>query len=573
MRIMGIHGFSYKKNRKLHDTGVAIIDNGKILAAVDEERYSRVKNEGSFPVRALEDIYNVTCTKSEDIDVVAMPDKSHIWQLKKVLRYAFKTYFETGILMHRYVFKALIRAIDNKRHIPENLSHAKKIYVEHHLAHAASAYYTCPWNEATIITVDGMGDYSMSGIIGTGVNGKINVIQRLNGFYSPGLFYSIITDYLGFTAGRHEGKVTGLAAFGDYSELIEELSDFLSYNSKTNDFQSKIMPFEIDRYSFEYGKKEKLYLFTKLLSNHSKENIAAATQKILENSVTELIKNAVKKTGLKKIVLAGGVFANVKLNQKIKELSCVDDIYIFPAMSDSGLSIGAALYANFMIYNNKFEPKPLVDVFLGKGYTNKNIEKLLISNEIVFERPESIEHQIAIYLATGKIVAHFNGRMEYGPRALGNRSILVQATDFSINKELNKRLRRTEFMPFAPAILEEYANEYLENWNMNDIASQFMTITYNVTDKMKLKTPAVVHIDGTARPQIVNSKGISRFYKILMEYNKITGIPLVVNTSFNIHEEPIVNTPQEALNILKQNSVDILILNDFVVKNIKESKL
>lgn len=585
--ILGIHGFSSKSDRTMHNSGVCIVKNGEILASIDEERYSRKKNEGRFPFAAIDDIFKITDLKPENINFVSMPDKSPLWQFGAVTKYAIQTLFDTGIFLNNYL-RETYRFSDLKRYIPENLQHTKKIFVEHHIAHAASAYYTSPWENATIITIDGMGDFSMSGITAVGNSGKIKVLKRLNGFYSPGLFYMIITEILGFISGRHEGKVTGLAAHGKYNKKLDDIfKQFINYDNKRRDFFSKNIAYEINDYiskkwvngfnpnigtnSFD----EKLYLaqkekqlqtFRKPLEGFSKEDIAFAAQKRLEEIVLEHVVNTVKQTNISNIVLAGGVFANVKLNQKIQELACVDNIYIFPAMNDSGLSVGAALYTEYGLLKNKFTPKPLKTVNLGRKYLNSEIQSILDNNKIKYQTPENIEYEIAKLIADGKIIAHFNGRMEYGPRALGNRSILASAINVEINDTLNKKLKRTEFMPFAPAILAEHAINMYENWNKNNVPSRFMTITFNVTHKHKELAPATVHLDGTARPQVVNYYDNPRFYNIIKHYYELTGIPIVINTSFNIHEEPIVNTPLEALKILRQNSVDILVLNDFLIE-------
>lgn len=586
--ILGIHGFSSKSQRTMHNSGVCIVKNGEIIAAIDEERYSRNKNEGRFPIKALDDIFKICGIKPENIDFVAMPDKSPLWQFKAVTKYAIRTFFDTGIFLNNYL-KETYRISELKRHLPKNLKHAKKIFVEHHVAHASSAYHTSPWQNATIITIDGMGDFSMSGVTAIGKSGKIKVLKRLNGFYSPGLFYMIITEVLGFISGRHEGKVTGLAAYGKFNKKLDAIfKDFIKYNDKKTDFFSKNVAYEINDYiskkwvngfnpnigtnSFDekiyLAQKEKQLLsFRKPLKDFSKEDIAFAVQKRLEDIILQHVIKTVKQTNIKNVVLAGGVFANVKLNQKIQELDCVDNVYIFPAMNDSGLSVGASLYTEYNILKNKFNPKPLKTVNLGKEYSNKEIQIILDKNNIDYKKPDNIEKVIAKLISEGKIIAHFNGRMEYGPRALGNRSILASATNVNINKTLNERLKRTEFMPFAPAILAEHAKDMYKNWNENNISSQFMTMTFNVTDKHKKLAPATVHIDGTARPQVVNHSDNSRFYNIIKNYYELTGIPIIINTSFNIHEEPIVNTPTEALKILKQNSVDILILNDFLIEN------
>ena len=565
--LIGIHGFSASSHQKLHNTGVALIKDGEIISAIDEERLSRIKNEGSFPFKALEEICRINNLKVEDVELIAMPDREPLWQFSKTIKYIAKTFLETKVFMGRYLKLALKRTLDIKRTVPEKFSTIPKVFIEHHLAHAASTYYTCPWKNATIITIDGMGDYCMSGIIAKGINGKINVIKRMNGFYSPGIFYNIITDLLGFTAGRHEGKVTGLAAFGNPNKsLLALFEDFLTYKTERLDFYSKILPYEINKYSFKEGKKEPIKKLRQKLENYSKKDIAAAAQFQLEKIITELVIDVIKITKIPNVVLAGGVFANVKLNQKIQELDCVDNVYIFPAMNDSGLSVGASLYVGYNILKNKFNPKPLKTINLGREYSNKEIQLILDKNNIDYERPDKIEREIAKLISEGKIIAHFNGRMEYGPRALGNRSILASATNNNINKTLNKRLKRTEFMPFAPAILAEHAKDMYKNWDKNNIPSQFMTMTFNVKDKHKKLAPATVHIDGTARPQVVNYTENPRFYNIIKNYYKLTGIPIIINTSFNIHEKPIVNTPTEALKILKQNSIDILILNDFLIQ-------
>ncbi|MCL5129356.1 carbamoyltransferase C-terminal domain-containing protein [Algibacter sp. L4_22] len=584
--ILGIHGFSSKSKREMHNSGVCIVKNGEIIAAVDEERYTRNKNEGRFPVDALSDVFKIGGIKASEIDIVAMPDKSPLWQFKAVTKYAMRTYFESGVFLNNYL-KETYRLTDLKRCLPDNLKHAKKVYVEHHVAHASSAYHTSPWKCATIITIDGMGDFSMSGITAIGDSGKIKVLKRLNGFYSPGLFYMIITEILGFISGRHEGKVTGLAAYGKPNKKLESIfEEFIEYDTKKSDFFSKHVAFEINDYiskkwqngfnsntggnSFNeaayLAQKEKQLLSFRLpLKGFSKEDIAYAVQKRLEDVVLQHICNTVKQTKIKNVVLAGGVFANVKLNQKIQELDCVDNVFVFPAMNDSGLSVGAALYTEYYTLKTDFHPKKLETVNLGKKYTNKEIRLILEEENIDYKLPENIEKEIAKLISKGKIIAHFNGRMEYGPRSLGNRSILAAPTNKDINTSLNKRLNRTEFMPFAPAVLEEHAKDMYEKWDVNNVTAQFMTMTFKVTEKHKRLAPATVHIDDTARPQVVRYADNSRFYNIIKNYYELTGIPMVINTSFNIHEEPIVNTPKEALKILKQNSIDVLVLNDFLI--------
>ena len=584
--ILGLHGFSSKSQRTMHNSGVCIIKNGEIIAAIDEERYSRVKNEGSFPVKALNDIFKICKINAKSIDYVAMPDNTPLWQFKSVTKYAIKTYFETGVFLNHYL-KGIYRIYDLKRHLPDNLKHAKKIFIEHHIAHASSAYYTSPWKDATIITIDGMGDFSISGITAIGESGKIKVLKRLNGFYSPGLFYMIITEILGFISGRHEGKVTGLAAYGKFNKDLDNIfKQFIEYDKNKSDFFSRNIAYEINNYickkwvnefnlnlstnffdEREYlkQKEKQLLSFREPLKEFSKEDIAFAVQKRLEDIVLDHIDNTIRQTNIKNLVLAGGVFANVKLNQKIKELKCIDNVYIFPAMNDSGLSVGSALYVEYNTLGKEFNPTQLKTVNLGPEYSNKEIQEALCKSSLRYKRPSNIEKEIATFIKKGKIVAHFNGRMEYGPRSLGNRSILASPENSTINNTLNKRLNRTEFMPFAPAILAEHAKDMYKYWDTGNTSAKFMTMAFHATDRHKKMAPATVHIDGTARPQVVSYSDNPRLYNIIKNYYELTGVPIIINTSFNLHEEPIVNTPEEAIKILTQHSIDILILNDFII--------
>jgi carbamoyltransferase len=589
--ILGLHGFSAHNNRAMHNSGVALLKNGEIIFASDEERFTRIKNESLFPFNALEAMYNETGVTPNQITYVAMPDRKPVWQLRKIIKYIVNTYFETGIFASNYLYESLKRTMQLRRLVPNNLKHCKIFFVEHHVAHASSVYYSSPWKDASIITIDGSGDFSMSGIVGIGKSNKIDVIKRLNGFYSPGIYYMIITEILGFISGRHEGKVTGLAAFGEpIEELQKQFELFLQYNKNKLDFYSKNVAFEINDYiskhwvngynpelgtgsiaeqEYQRIKQQQLSTFRIPLLGYSKENIAYAAQNRLEQVVTEHVDKVVNKTGIKNVCVAGGIFANVKLNQKIRELSNVKNIFVYPAMNDSGLSVGSALYVHHNILKNTFNGKSPTTLYLGVNSLNLNsdsIEKMLQMKDIQYLQFDNITIKIAQALSENKTVAHCYGRAEYGPRALGNRSIFAPATDPSINDSLNKKLHRTEFMPFAPIILIEDANEMLVNWNENEHNSRFMTMTYDVTEKMKQIAPATVHIDGTARPQIIASTDNERVYNILKEYKKLTGIPVLINTSFNLHEEPIVNTPDDAIKILEQNAVDVLVINNFYME-------
>jgi carbamoyltransferase len=281
-----------------------------------------------------------------------------------------------------------------------------------------------------------------------------------------------------------------------------------------------------------------------------------------------MVKNTLKVNKCNKIVLAGGVFANVLLNQKILGIDGIDDIFIFPAMSDGGLTLGSAFYQLSQIKNEsaeKFLPKAIGNVYFGPGYTKAEIETALAELGIKFVKMVEPAKELAKLIYDNKIVALFTGRMEYGPRALGNRSIIYAPIDPTANDWLNKRLNRSEFMPFAPVTMKEHIKENYIGIADDPLAAKYMTITYNCTDKMKKDAPACVHIDGTARPQVITRTDNPYYYDIVNEYYKLSGIPTLINTSFNMHEEPIVASPKDAIRAFLDAGLDYLAMEDYLV--------
>ena len=296
-------------------------------------------------------------------------------------------------------------------------------------------------------------------------------------------------------------------------------------------------------------------------TNEAKENIARYAQKELESKVNELILNTLKIHNSNNICLSGGVFANVKLNQIIYE-NTKKNIFVMPGMDDGGLSLGAALN----VYEMKSEypvKENFSNVYFGPDYSEEEILTQIKKFNFNFEKIDNIEKKIASSLNQGNIIGRFNGRMEWGPRALGNRSILAVCKDKNINTILNDRLNRTEFMPFAPIVLNEKANEYFKDYNPEHICLEFMTLTVNVKEEKVKIIPAVVHVDNTARPQFVKKEKNESLYNILTEYEKLSGIPVLINTSYNLHEEPIVCSPYDALRAYEEGAVDFLALGNF----------
>jgi carbamoyltransferase len=319
----------------------------------------------------------------------------------------------------------------------------------------------------------------------------------------------------------------------------------------------------------------------KAIQGHPREEVAGSAQRILEETILGHVQWALRQTGKRKLAMAGGVFGNVKLNQHLMELPEVDEIFVFPAMSDSGLAVAAAQIASLeKINENKAHERmefmkigrPLKDVYLGPEYSEEEIAQVLAASEFHYEKassPGGWAARAAKFIANGGILGHFHGRMEFGPRALGNRSILGSPVDANINDELNKRLSRSDFMPFAPSVLAEACDDIFENFRKGAHSAEFMTVTYTVKESWRERIPAVVHVDGTARPQAVRSEVNPRFHKIIQEFFSLTTLPVVINTSFNVHEEPIVCKPQEALQALREKRIDALLLEDFWVTQSK----
>jgi carbamoyltransferase len=410
-------------------------------------------------------------------------------------------------------------------------------------------------------------------------NGKIERISKTDHNNSAGYLYSEVTRACGFKISRHEGKITGLAAYGDYEQyencfnkLVDIKEGKLFYhNPVENNLRNKILKKLLQSIGIsKYMGAAELIRRCGSLSN---KDLAASIQHLLENKIVDIVSYWVNKTGIQNIVLAGGVFANVKFNQYISEIPEVNNLFVFPDMGDGGNAYGAAAYVYFQ--TKKFHVEKTENVYLGPEFSNESIEKMLVQycDSVEYHLSSDICHETAKLIADNKIIGWFQGRMEYGPRALGNRSIIASPVDATINKWLNERMKRTEFMPFAPSCLYEYADEIFEIPKESmKYPAQFMTITFGMKKEWADKAPAVSHVDQTARPQLVTEEGNPKYHRLLTEYRSITGLPLFINTSFNVHEEPIVHTPEEALQSLLTGVVDYFCVGDYICKLKIDSK-
>lgn len=563
-------------------SSAAILKDGQILSAIAEERLCRMKMASGMPRQAIKQVMLDAGINAKDIDAVAVAQKVSVFEPEPI---PWNGWFDSKHAGKPRPFERISGALApvagyipfaQKAHhqlkdilsrkrlsqIPELLETEYGItapvkYYDHHYCHATSAYYTSSYDSALVVTLDGGGD-GLSGSVYQGKNGKLTRLSAVDSFNSLGNFYSYITHLCGFKAESHEGKITGLAALGKPT-YINILREFVSYSE----------PGQIQYSVPMYHRSALKQIGSRLPADFDKADLAASVQLLLEEIGIEFIQYWLRKTGIRSIAVAGGVFSNVKFNQRVHELPEVDNFFVHPAMDDSGLAVGGAFAA--LADEPGRDParlcQRLMNVYFGTSYEDDEIRKAIEAFGFETSFESNITEVIARLLSEGRVVARFTGKMEYGPRALGHRSILYQTTDPSINEWLNAHLLRTEFMPFAPATIQEYADECYVGLDGARDSARYMTITFNCTEKMRMQSPGVVHVDGTARPQILDPETAPDFYKIAVAYHKLTGIPSLINTSFNMHGEPIVCTPEDALRSFNEGKLDYLAIGNWLVPN------
>jgi len=563
MYILGLHNDE--------DSGVALLKDGKILEAVNEERFNRVKLYQGLPEQSLGYVLKKFKLSLDDVDHVVYgwhgrrnDYADYARKLTRRIVDAMNHNPAAGEILVERIDTEFLRDAETRGKFDDwmlalGVPQKKLLYLDHHSSHSWGAFACSPFEQAFVFTFDGRGDLKSTTVsVADRATGVIEQNYQLS-FDSIGFLYGQITHYLGFKPHRHEGKVTGLAAYGDPGKTIELFR--------------KLMVFEEGAITAKIGLYKPFYtnLHPELIAKlnmYSREDIAAGVQAHCEELVTSYVRYWMKKIGrpeIRNVCLAGGVAANVKINQRVSELAGVDSIYVFPHMGDGGLPLGSACYANYLLAGaSKID---MDNAYIGPSFSDEEIRSALsaYSGKIVFNRYKDKVSETVQDLIQEKVVGWFDGRMEYGPRALGTRSILFHTRDRSVNDWLNKRMRRTEFMPFAPVTPEEFAAECYIGWKVTDRCPHFMTKTFNCTESFKRTHPAVVHVDGTARPQIATDARNGDYYRVVKAYCARTGERALINTSFNIHEEPIVCSPHDAIHSLLENIVDVLAIGKFRV--------
>ena len=556
-----------------HDTSAALLIGGKLVAACAQERYTRDKHSRLFPKEAALDCLAIAGIKIDQVDEIAFVD-----DLKSQIR---NTYLKPAIESDErldFLFKDIDRLKqmnDMDQIIRKNLNYKGIInYYRHHLCHVASSYYPSGFKDALCLSIDGVGEYE-TGLIASGKSGNIKILNNENVYpHSLGLLYSAITHYLGWKHHCDEGIIMGLAPYGNSLDKVpgqknkSYRSIFKKILTKEKDFKYKVNLEYVNYYSERnkwvtdkfikiFGPKRK---WSDPLSKHHK-NIAAALQDQLEHVVLNQLKVARKKFKLSKLCLSGGVALNCSLNGKIAKSKIFKEIFVQPASGDDGCTYGASLLA-YAKSKKKFMPKKMHNFYKGSIFTNNQIKKEILKSNVKYECPKNLYKNVSNHLEKGKIVAWFQGGSEFGPRALGNRSILCRPYPNEMKDHLNIRVKfREEFRPFAPSVLNEYRDEF---FHINQDSPHMLMACKIKKDKRKI-IPAVVHVDGTCRVQTVKKDINKKFYNLINEFYKITGVPVLLNTSFNVKGQPIVNTPLEAIETFKSTNIDVLAIGDFVL--------
>jgi carbamoyltransferase len=548
-----------------HDAGATLVVDGRVVAAVSEERLDRVKNSGAFPARAIDAVLRLGGVRPDEVECIALGTAFTPAAPLRLLRdfhhrlkddasqftYLLHLYILYQVALQRLGLTGLETALSRpilRRDLAKWRFKAPLRFIDHHTAHASSAALTSPFDPALVITLDAMGD-GTSVTVHRAEGGRLTPLFRQSGRAAVNTYYSRVTEYLGFKPLRHEGKITGLAAYAPAPpKLVAHFASMLRFVGPGFTTTDYLRPARID---------DPFYLE---LGRYTREEIAAALQRNLEDQVCAFVAHWVRQTGIRDVALAGGTVANVKLNQRIHQAEGVRSIHVYPHMSDGGLPAGAAMLVAGL------EPGPLPSPYLGPDITEIDARTALAAAGLRFERPDDMAGEVAALLAEGKVIARAAGRLEWGPRALGNRSILYRPDDRSVNDWLNKHLRRTEFMPFAPSTPIEEADRCYAGLDGARDAARFMTVCFDCTPWFAARCPGVVHVDNTARPQLVRLEDNPEYHAILTAFAHLTGAGTVINTSFNMHEEPIVASAEDAVRAWIDAGLDALVLGPYMAR-------
>lgn len=560
MNVLGIGGYS-------HDSAAALVVDGQLVAAVAEERLTRVKHQGGVPHQAIRYCLETAGLKPGDVDHIGC-------YMRPGLRLARRLPYRMAQSVRSPLYSAGFMAYE-LAHNAQYVWGMKQLggrntrlhFMEHHPAHAASAFLVSPFDSAALLTIDYIGEFAATWT-GVGHGTRIHPLRHKNYPHSLGVFYSAITDYLGFQRASDEYKVMGLASYGepeyydDFKRFIRPCADGwydvdLSWAAWHYAPGSRVGYFS-EKFLQRFGPRRERG--APIETRH--KNIAASAQKLLEETVLGIARWLRQASGEKHLCMAGGVALNCSMNGRLRRETDFEDIFVQPAAGDDGIAIGAAFQLHHQ-YAQSVRTFHMEHAYWGPEYSNTEIKRFLEDAKLPYEECSGIGERVARLLADGQIVGWFQGRMEFGPRALGSRSILADPTRPDMKDLLNRYVKhREDFRPFAPSVLAERASEYFESGT----PSPFMLFVDRVRPEKQAEVPAITHIDGTARVQTVSKDTNPRFHGLIRSFEQLKQTPMVLNTSFNVMGEPIVNTPADAVRCFYSTGIDTLAIGDFLLR-------
>ena len=589
MDILGLSCF-------FHDASAVLLRDGEVIAAAEEERFTRRKHDYSFPMHAIQFCLEQGGIAGEELDYVAFFEKPFV-KFERLLFSILQTFPRSRRVFQESMVSWLTEKLWVKNLIREKLAvpQEKILFGEHHLSHAASAFLCSPFEEAAILTVDGVGEWATASY-GVGRGTDIKLLNEIRFPHSLGLLYSAFTAFLGFEVNEGEYKVMGMAPFGEpkYLDKVYKLirvgndgsfqldMDFFSFHHSTDrtynrkflelfgpprDPQALFFTPE-SGYPVYFGSKPSNY--NSLASeNQHYADIAASIQVATEETLLKMANHLYQETGLKKLCMAGGVALNSVANGRILRETPFEELYVQPSAGDGGGAMGAALWAYHMVLG---QPRQFVleHAYWGEAYSRGSIEAFLKGNDIPFSRVEDDDQlldRVVEALGAGQVVGWFQGRFEWGPRALGNRSILADPRRADMKDIVNTKIKfREPFRPFAPSVLAEKTESFFDLPDASrHYPARFMLYVVDVKETKRGVIPAITHVDGTGRLQTVSNDTNPRYYQLIKRFEGATGVPVILNTSFNLKGEPIVNTPAEAFSTFSRSGMDVLVLDHCIV--------
>lgn len=556
-------------NYYFHDSSACIVKDGKLIIALEEERLSREKHTYKFPEMSIDRCLKESNINADEIDAIAISIKPELDWVKKFF-YIVKNFPKSATLL-KYELKLYLdrkQQLNNwlKKTWPNNKTRPEIHFIAHHLSHAAGSFYVSPYESAAILSIDGSGEWASS-LLASGNGLDVTTLSEPTYFpHSLGSVYEAITQFCGFKPCHDEGKTMGLAPMGDASKFYDIAKNIISVNKQGN------IKVDTSYFNFQYWKKNLLsHKFIQTFgpprkpsdkdfqNNHL--NVAAAFQKVLEDTCLEMINILKQKTNEKYLVISGGVALNSVMNGRVVRESEFDDIYVMPAAGDNGTSIGAAYYVLHKIYA---KPRNYVhdNPYVGTEYSNDEIKKIIDKCKLKYEYHENIEKVTAKYLFDGEIICWFQGKMEIGPRALGNRSILANPATPEMKDKINAEVKHREaYRPFAPSATLECKDQFFDL----SVEAPFMLKVCNVLKEKREVLAAITHVDGSARLQTVNRNTNPRYHKLLSEFGTLSGIPVLLNTSFNVMGQPIVESPEQAIKCFYGTGLDKLVMGNYLI--------